>query len=70
MLKVKKVSYRCWEVPSESKKGVVYSVCFDPKDGKLHCTCKGYTVHGTICKHIRAVRQFLVEERKKKEEKE
>jgi len=61
--KIRKVGLRVWEVPSETKEGVIYSVKIEEKNGIPYfvCSCKGYQVHQSECKHIKAVKKWILQ---------
>jgi len=54
---IKRITHRVWEVESETMKGKFYTVWLDKRG--FHCTCKGFTVHKTECKHIKKVKESL-----------
>ena len=59
--KIRAISYRAWHVESGSQPGVEYTVVYDPIRGRFMCSCQGYVVHRTKCRHIDAVIDFLKE---------
>jgi hypothetical protein len=38
-----------------------YTVVYDPVRGRFMCSCRGFVVHRTKCKHIMRVIDFLRE---------
>lgn len=48
---------RQWDVPSDSRPGVFYTLKL-LADGELRCSCPGYE-HRAECKHIRRMRAEL-----------
>jgi len=62
MSEIKQLSYRVWLVPSESQEGVEYRVVYDPIRERFLCSCQGYVIHKTECKHIEAVIEMLKKE--------
>jgi hypothetical protein len=60
-VKVRPVTYRTWAVASSSQPGHEYIVVYDPIRGRFMCSCQGYVVHRTKCKHIMKVVDFLKE---------
>jgi hypothetical protein len=59
--KVRVLTYRTWAVASSSQPGHEYTVVYDPVRGRFMCSCRGFVVHRTRCKHIEAVISFLRE---------
>jgi hypothetical protein len=59
--KVRVLTYRTWTVESDSQPGMEYTVVYDPIRGRFMCSCQGYVVHRTKCKHIASVISFLRE---------
>jgi hypothetical protein len=41
-----------WTVPSESRRGVLYQLDYNPKDRSVRCSCPAGR-HGRPCKHFR-----------------
>lgn len=52
---------KAWIVPSQSERGVKYTVC--PDEHEPHCTCPDHELRGGKCKHIYAVEFVLRRER-------
>jgi len=59
MGKVRAISYRAWHVESDSQPGMEYTVVYDPVRGRFMCSCRGFVVHRTKCKHIMRVVDLL-----------
>ena len=45
---------RSWEIPSQTRPGVTYTVSLDDR-GEWSCTCPNYAYRRAVCKHIVAV---------------
>jgi hypothetical protein len=58
--RVRPVTYRTWTVAS-SQPGHEYTVVYDPIRGRFMCSCQGYVVHRTKCKHIQLVLNYIRE---------
>lgn len=64
-MKVRRVTYRVFEVESESNPGESYYVWFDPLRGRFICNCPNYQFRaskGKRCKHVLKVLSMLGDE--------
>lgn len=58
-MRVREVTYRVFEVQSESNPDEYYRVWYDPVKGEWNCTCPAFRFGKRRCKHIASAVRFL-----------